>query len=415
MLLKLVKHHFYDKKSLYGKLSIEQFRIFKQGMETMNYYVKAKTFLLEDGVKENAYLKVEDGKFSAFVDTVPANAEVLDYSGYTVAPGLFDTHVHGINGFDVMDGTKEAIKEMSLAMLPLGVTRFLPTTLTSSKEALEKAIVSVKEATNEGLKGAQSAGIYLEGPFFTDKYKGAQNPQYFLDPNREDFDYWQKLADGTIVKIALAPEREGSLPFIKQITDEGVKVALGHTDASYECCGDAVDHGANIFVHLFNGMSGLHHRNPGVAGAALINEKAFAELICDGHHVHPDVATFAYKQKQDKLALITDCMRAGLLEDGQYKLGEFDVTMKDGIARMDNGSLAGSTLLLIDGVRNLHQWSGESLSKIWHLASLSPAKSLEMDHNYGSIAEGKVADFVVLNDDINVQATVLAGEVLYEQ
>src|SRR5699024_10287130 len=132
VLLKLVKHHFYDKKSLYGKLSIEQFRIFKQGMETMNYYVKAKTFLLEDGVKENAYLKVEDGKFSAFVHTVHPNAEVLDYSEYTVDPGVFNTHVHSINGFDVMDGTKEAIKEMSLATLPLGVTRFLPTTLTSS-------------------------------------------------------------------------------------------------------------------------------------------------------------------------------------------------------------------------------------------------------------------------------------------
>src|SRR5699024_3951663 len=145
VLLKLVKHHFYDKKLLYGKLSIEQFRIFKQGMETMNYYVKAKTLLLEDVVKENEYLKVEDEKCSAFVDTDNANAKVIDYSRYKVAPGLFDTHVHDINGFDVMNRTKEAIKEMSHAMLPLGVTRFLPTTITSSKEALEKAIVSVKE------------------------------------------------------------------------------------------------------------------------------------------------------------------------------------------------------------------------------------------------------------------------------
>src|SRR5699024_3693735 len=194
--------------------------------------------------KENDNMKEEILKFSSFVVTFPANAEVLYYSGYTVAPGLLDTPVHGINGFDVMDGTKEAVKEMSLAMLPFGVTRFLPTTLTSSKDAVEQAIVSVTQATNEGLNGAHAAGRYLEGPCCADKYKGAQNREYFLDPNREDFDYWQKLADGTIVKIALAPEREGSLPFIKQITDEGVKVALGHTDASYECCGDAVDHGA---------------------------------------------------------------------------------------------------------------------------------------------------------------------------
>lgn len=381
----------------------------------MNYFVKAKRFLMEDGVKENAYLKVEAGKFANFFDTIPDDAKVLDYSSHTVAPGLFDTHVHGINGHDVMDGTKEAVKEMSLAMLPLGVTRFLPTTLTSSKEALEKAIVSVKEATTEGLEGAQSAGIFLEGPFFTEKYKGAQNPQYFLDPDMDIFNHWQKLADGDIVKIALAPERDNTLPFIKQVTDSGVKVALGHTDASYDRCCDALNHGANIFVHLFNGMSGLHHRNPGVAGAALMNDEAYAELICDGHHVHPDVATLAYQQKQEKLTLITDCMRAGLLEDGQYKLGEFDVTMRDGMARMDNGSLAGSTLLLIDGVRNLHEWSGESLSNIWHLASLSPAKSLGMEDTYGSIQEGKVADFVVLDDDVSVQAAAVSGEVTYER
>lgn len=384
-------------------------------MRRMSYYVKARKFLLEDAEKEGGNLHIENGRFNGFTDTIPAGAEVIDYTNAIIAPGLFDTHIHGVKGFDIMDGTVEAVKGVSEAILPLGVTRFLPTTLTSAKKDLETAIQKVKQAVAEGLPGAQSAGIFLEGPFFTEKYKGAQNPNHFLDPNIELFNYWQQLAEGQIVKIALAPEREGSISFIEEVTEAGVQVAIGHTDATYDCCQDAVAHGANTFVHLFNGMSGLHHRNPGVAGTALINNEAYAELICDGHHVHPDVAAMAFDRKQDKLILITDCMRAGLLEDGKYRLGEFDVSMKNGIARMDNGSLAGSTLTLIEGVKNLAAWTDESLHQIWHRASLSPAKSLGLAADFGSIATGKVADFTVIDENLTIQATAVAGEVKYER
>src|SRR5699024_4987031 len=384
-------------------------------MNRMSLYVKAKSYLLEDGEKEGGYLRIDNGRFTKFTDTIPAGAEVIDYENAIIAPGLMDTHIHGVNGYDIMDGTVDAVKGISEAILPLGVTRFLPTTLTSSKEDLDVAIQKVKQAVEEGLPGAQSAGIFLEGPFFTEKYKGAQNPEYFLDPNMELFNHWQSLAGGQIVKIALAPEREGTLEFIDKVTKAGVQVALGHTDASYDCCQEAITRGANTFVHLFNGMSGLHHRNPSVAGSALLNNAAYAELICDGHHVHQDVAAMAYERKQDKLILITDCMRAGLLDDGNYKLGEFDVRMQNGIARMDNGSLAGSTLTLIDGVRNLTAWTKEPLYKIWHRASLSPAKSLGIAKDFGSIAPGKIADFTVIDETIAIQATAIAGEVQYER
>lgn len=380
----------------------------------MDFYLKADVFLLAKECKKGGYLHIQDGFFGDFEEEIPASATVLDWSGYTIAPGLFDTHIHGIKGHDVMDGTKTAIQEISMALLEVGVTRFLPTTLTSSADDLEQAIIGVKDASKEGLKGAQSEGIFLEGPYFTEKYKGAQNPMYFKNPSVDEFKKWQALADGQIVKLGLAPEREGALPFIDTLSDE-VLMSIGHTDASYACCREANAAGAKNYVHLYNGMSGLHHREPGVVGAALAEESSYAEIICDGHHVHPDVAALTLKIKEKKLILISDCMRAGLMPDGQYHLGEFAVTIEDGIARTESGSLAGSTLTLLEGALNLHRWSGRSLHEIWHLASLTPASSLEMDDRLGSIEKGKLADFVVLDEQYQVVATAVEGQVKYKK
>ncbi|WP_404455514.1 N-acetylglucosamine-6-phosphate deacetylase [Virgibacillus necropolis] len=383
-------------------------------MTTNKYYMKADRFLLENDERHGVYLLVENGRFGEFIDTVPAHADIVDWSGYTITPGLFDTHIHGINGHDIMDGTVEAVQGISDALPTLGVTRFLPTTLTSSKTDLNNSIRAVAEAVKSGLRGAQSEGIFLEGPYFTEKHKGAQNPSYFRDPDFEEFKQWQKLSENTIVKIALAPERNDAIDFIRKVSDEGVLTSIAHSDAGYDCCKDAIDAGARNFVHLFNGMSGVHHREPGVVGAALIYKDAFAELICDGHHVHPDIASMVVGIKEDKTNLITDCMRAGLLPDGNYHLGEFPVVLQDGVARTETGSLAGSTLGLIDGVKNLQAWSNRSLREVWHLASLSPAKSIGRDSDLGSIQNGKLADYVVLDNELNVQATAVEGEVIYQ-
>lgn len=380
----------------------------------MDYYIKADRFLVENGEVHDSFLHVKDGRFGEFSRTVPEDATIHDWSGHTIAPGLFDTHIHGVAGHDVMDGKVASIHRISEALPAVGVTRFLPTTLTSSKEDLEKSIQSHTEAKTAGLNGAKSEGLFLEGPYFTEKYKGAQNEIYFRDPSYEEFSEWQKLAQNDITKIAIAPERDGVIKFIEQLTSENVYVSLAHTDADYDCCVKAVDAGANIFVHLFNGMSGLHHRNPGVAGAALTRKDAYAELICDGHHVHPKVATMALEVKQEKLVLITDCMRAGLMPDGEYLLGEFMVNMEDGIARTETGSLAGSTLKLIDGVKNLQDWSKYSLSEVWHLGSLSPANSVGKGEALGSIAVGKYSDYVVLNKYLDIKATAIEGEIKFK-
>ncbi|MCO0600012.1 N-acetylglucosamine-6-phosphate deacetylase [Peribacillus butanolivorans] len=381
----------------------------------MEYYIKANRFLLENEEKSGGYLKIINGIFGEFAETIPLGSVVVDWSGHIIAPGLFDTHIHGIKGYDIMDGTTEAVHEISKAILQLGVTRFLPTTLTSSKTDLDQTIFAITEAVRQGLPGAQSEGIFLEGPYFSEQHKGAQNPIYFRDPDYSEFREWQTLSEGQIIKIALAPERENTLNFIEKVSKDGVFVTIAHTEASYECCKSAITAGAQNFVHLFNGMSGLHHRNPGAVGAALMDTRTFSELICDGFHVHPDIATLALRVKGDKLVLITDCMRAGLMPNGEYQLGEFTVVMKDGMARTETGSLAGSTLKLIDGVKNLQGWSNKPLYKIWHSASLSPAASIGKDTKFGSISSGKIADYVVLDEELIVQATAVDGEVRYRR
>ncbi|SDI74433.1 N-acetylglucosamine-6-phosphate deacetylase [Natribacillus halophilus] len=376
----------------------------------MNYYVKADRFLLEDMETGPAYLQIINGKFGLIRDfPSDEDAKIIDWSGYTIAPGLFDTHIHGGDGVDVMDGDANSIHQLSDHIVASGVTRFLPTTLTSSIEDLENSVGAVRQAVEEGLRGAQSEGVFLEGPFFTEKYKGAQNPAYFLDPDYNIFSKLQDLSGGMIRKIALAPERAGSLEFIQQMVKEGVAVGLAHTDASSACCQKAHAYGASIYVHLFNGMKGLHHREPGVVGAGLNEKEAFTELICDGHHVHPEVVGLVENIKKDKLLLITDCMRAGGKPDGTYMLGEFEIQMEDGVARTESGSLAGSTLRLIDGVKNIHYWANIPLHESWQRASLSPAKSLGLHENLGSIEEGKAADFVVLDKDMNIKTVAING------
>lgn len=375
----------------------------------MNYYVKADRYLLEDGERTSGYLQIEDGRFGSFCEEVSQDYPIEDWSGFTVAPGLFDTHIHGISGADVMDGQSTSIHRISKNIVQNGVTRFLPTTLTSSLEDLEASIVAINEAVHEGLSGAQFEGIFLEGPHFTEKHKGAQNPDYFTDPDYDAFQKLYRLSNGSIRKIALAPEREGAFEFIKKVSSDGIHVGIAHTDASYECCNEAVRAGATIYVHLFNGMKGLHHRDPGVVGAALIDNAAFTEMICDGQHVHPDVAKLVLSIKKDHLVLVTDCMSAGMMPDGAYLLGEFRVNVENGIARTATGSLAGSTLRLIDGVKHLYEWGKAPLHEVWHLASLSPAKSVGLSSNLGSIQKGKAADYVVINDKLEIEFVAIDG------
>ena len=371
----------------------------------MHYF--AKYIVLEDRILENCYMEVEDGKIKSF-----SKKEVEEYEdlGEIIAPGLVDTHIHGYGGKDIMDCKKGYLDEISKGILECGVTSFLPTTLTDSTEKLNEACKVIGDEY-KSVTGAKVRGIFLEGPFFTEKYKGAQNASYMSDPDIEKLKKWKELSNGLVNKIAIAPEREGAIDFIKEANAMGVRVALGHSDASFDEAVDAVDAGANIFVHVYNGMSGLHHRNPGMVGAAMSTD-SYGELICDGHHVNPNAANILMNAKsRDRIALITDCMSAGGMPEGDYKLGEFPVVVKDGTARLkDSGNLAGSILRLKEAVKNVVEWEIADEYEAIQMASLIPAKSLGIDDVCGKLHEGYDADFIVLDENLDLKATFLNGK-----
>ncbi len=377
----------------------------------MSVYLYAKSIVLADTERENAYLEIkDDGTFGSILEEKPEGT-IIDYSAYHLAPGLVDTHIHGYASHDVMDNDFEGIKVISEGLLSCGVTSWLPTTLTDSVENLDAVCETIGQHAGQET-GAKIQGIFLEGPFFTEKYKGAQNPKYMSDPSIEKLDKWHRLSQGLVNKIAIAPERQGVKEFIEFANSKDIRTALAHSDATYQEAKEAVDAGANIFVHVYNGMSGLHHREPGMVGAALNLKDVYAEMICDGHHVHPAAAEVVIKARgPEETVLITDCMRAGGMGEGLSRLGEFEVVVKDGTARLkDSGSLAGAILELIEAVQNVLAWGLVSLPDALRMASLAPAKSVGIDHICGLIAEGRAADLIVVDDEGHLIATYLDGQ-----
>ena len=381
----------------------------------MKTYIYADKFFMNYGIEENGYLSIVDGKFGHFQKEKPESAEIVDFSGKYIAPGFVDTHIHGLLNSDVMDNTPEAIKTISKGLLQFGVTSFLPTTLTDSVERLDESVENIKNVYND-VEGAKIQGIFLEGPCFTEKYKGAQNKKYFINPTSEILDQWQEKSGNLVKKIAIAPEREGAVEFAEYATKNGVTVALGHSAATFEEAKRVVGAGANVFVHTYNGMSPLTHREPGMVGAAMELKNTFAELICDGHHVSPVAANIMMNAKtRENIVLITDCMRAGAMEDGQYTLGEFDVIVENGTARLLTGSLAGSVLSMNNAIKNVVDWNIATLEEAIKMASYNPAVSCKIDDKCGSIKPGLPADFVVIDDSLNVYNTYLDGVCKYSK
>lgn len=333
--------------------------------------------------------------------------EVIDAEGKWVAPGLVDIHIHGYLGADTCDGDPDGIRKMSAGLAKNGVTSFCPTTMTVSVEEIEKAFDCAREVKAEGAKnGAKVVGINCEGPFINSSKKGAQAEEHIKRP---DADFIIKHAD--IVKLyTIAPEVDGGKECIEKVFADGrVVSSMGHTNASFDESNAGIEAGVRHTTHLFNAMTALMHRNPGVVGAALSDERVSCELICDTFHVNPGLYKMVAKLKGDKLCLITDCMRAGGMPDGEYSLGGQPV-IKTGIqCLLLDGTIAGSVLDLNKGVKNFYEYGGVSLADAFAAASLNPAKAIGEDASIGSLEAGKCADIIIVDTDFNVIKTIIGG------
>ena len=386
-------------------------------MKTKCYYLKAKQVFTESGIKTDHYVLVKNGVIKEITPEITAtDISIIDLGDTQLMPGFIDMHIHGREGCDVMDAKLSSLNTISTSLAKHGVVGFLATTVTAKWQDSIKAFSIIGEAANSHLDGAKVLGAYNEGLFFTDEHKGAHNEKFFLRLTKERVDAIYEATRGTLKVVAMAPEFEDSKDMIHYLDSLGVKVMLGHTNANFQQTVDALDAGACGGVHIFNGMSGIHHRDPGCAGAVLMDENALAEVIADGVHLHPTIMQMIYKLKgPKKMALISDCINAGGFSDGTYRLGELDVYVKDGVARTKSGSLAGSTLTLEIAIENLVELAKVPLIEAVHMASLVPAKFLGLGEELGSIAVGKQAHFAILNKEQQVQATIIDGQVVYQQ
>ena len=383
-------------------------------MET--YAIVSDELVLPSGIDGFGYLIIEDGKFGRVSVERPEGMRIVDRRGCWVAPGLVDTHIHGFADCDVMDCDPSAIHTITRELAKRGTTSWLATTLTASAEKTGRACASVAEAVAAQAKdpdfvGARTQGIFLEGPFFTEEHKGAQDPRYLIDPSMALLEDWQAQAGGLICKTALAPEREGAIEYVAAATAAGYTAAIGHSSATYGEAAAAVLAGARVVVHTFNGMDDLGHREPGIVGCAMTSQGLYSELICDGKHVDPVACEVLVRSKGwEHVALITDCLSCGGLPDGDYFIGELSIELRGGAAYLKNGgNLAGSTLTLVDAVRNVASWGLVTPEQAIRMASEVPARSCGIDDRCGQILPGRDADLVVLDAQLGLVETYVGG------
>ncbi len=367
--------------------------------------INAKIYTGQE-VVENGFIRYaetikEIGLMAQYVSQ--ENETVLDAAGKIVIPGMIDVHIHGGYDIDAMDANSDGLVTLGKEMLKEGVTTYFPTTMTQAPEAIEAALHAAKEAKE---KGAHFEYIHLEGPYVSKKRAGAQPLEHIVPANIEQFKQWQEASGNLIKLVTYAPEEEGALEFEQYLAETGVVGTMGHTDAI-----DTQLKNRNIThaTHLYNQMRGLHHREPGVVGHVLLNPDVMVEVITDGIHIHPDMVKLAYKLKgPKKVSVITDAMRAKGLEDGLYELGGQPVHVKDGSARLEDGTLAGSILKMDQAFRNVIEFTGCSIEDAVLMTSVNQAEEFGLN-NKGALAVGKDADFVVMNEDLHVYDTVRLG------
>ena len=358
---------------------------------------------------------VQDGKIKLLDagSAIPAGALTYDATGKKVVPGFIDIHTHGSVGVDVNAATAEDLEKISRFVAKNGTTSWFCSVLTDTKEQTEWCIDEFKKHKKMGSEGASLLGIHLEGPFLSTEYKGAMPEHLLMKPNMQLLKEYQERAEGNIKYITISPEVEGIADDIPKMKELGITVAIGHSGADYDTSWKAINNGAECCTHIFNAMKLLHQHFPAIMGAALESD-IFCEAICDGRHLHPGTVRLLIKTKGiERVVAITDSIMAAGLPDGKYKLGVNDVVVEDGDAKLaDTGVRAGSTLTQNVALKNLLAFTGRPLEEILLLLTENPAKLLKIFDTKGSIADGKDADLVVLDDENNVADVFVGGRKL---
>jgi len=380
----------------------------------MRYALYPDHVFTPSGIVDNTFVVIRDGKIEALTTTEPKGCKIICLEGQSLMPGFIDIHIHGRKGSDVMDATYEALQHIADALPQTGVVGWVGTTVTAPWQDIIDALSQVRYFTQgTQSQGAELLGSFLEGPYFTEPYRGSHPTAYLKSPSITGLEEIKKVAGSSLIRVAVAPEADGAMDAISWLSANQIKTSVAHTDATFAQVTEAFEHGADCGVHLFNGMRGLHHREPGCCGAVLYHDM-LAELIADGVHVNPVMMQLAYRMKgYQGIALVTDCMRAGGLDDGDYQLGAQNIRVTNGEARTVCGSLAGSTCSLDQALRNM---VFETKVPVWdavQMATAVPANYLGLADRLGSIAEGMEASLIVMNKELEVQGTLIKGEWAY--
>ena len=389
-------------------------------------------------VIDNGVLIVSDGKVSNVGSEdkikIPENAKVIDAAGKYLAPGFIDIHLHGGGGADTMDATEEAMEKISVAHAKGGATSIVPTTTSAPMDDIIKAVKVIELAKKRTLPGAQVLGAHIEGPYFSMEQRGAQNPEFLKEPKPEEY---LKLLDeyDCILRVSAAPELEGGLELGRELRRREIVASIAHTNATYQDILAAVEAGYTHVTHMYSGMSGLTrinaYRISGVIESTLLLDELTTEVIADGHHLPPSLMKLIIKVKSlDKVSVITDAISAAGLGPGKYSIGglnaiveanvakEFEIPEEEGnyVAKLlTRDSFAGSVATIDRCVRNMIKLVGLSIQDAVKMATINPAKVIGLDEKKGSLAEGKDADILILDEDVNVIMTIVGGRIVYRK
>lgn len=364
-------------------------------------------WIFADGRFVRGGFSVENGRFAHVLEDVPGPAEDLD--GALVIPGLVDIHVHGCAGADFSDGDYAGLVRMARYLARRGVTSFAPASMTLPYDALDKAFRAAARLRREGLAdGARLMGIQMEGPFLSREKRGSQNPAYLRLPDWDRFLRLYDAAEGLLRIVDVAPELLGAVEFTRRASEK-CRVSVAHTAAGYDQAAAVFDAGATHLTHLFNAMSGIHHRHPGPIGVASERENVTAELICDGIHVHPSAVRMAFRLFPGRICLISDALRCCGMADGSYSLGGQEILLSGGVARLTGGAIAGSAADLYQCMRRAVSFGIPREQAVWAATAL-PARVIGRESETGAIADGRAADFVICGGELEPEAVYLGGK-----